>query len=160
MFHYVLLQSEWLFSWQKCSTKFCPKVQHHFNEHIVSFDIYNYCYNDSGWHISCNAGFLVVNNLFAFFPLQAANVQKKLVNFQIPLFLRFLNLLINDSIFLLDEALQVPYDAYYIYLYLHFLLVEKHSRLNCVGMRVVMWGWGWGQEHKKEWKEGWGKSLV
>lgn len=36
----------------------------------------------------------------------AANVQKKLVNFQIPLFLRFLNLLINDSIFLLDEALQ------------------------------------------------------
>lgn len=37
---------------------------------------------------------------------EAANVQKKLVDFQIPLFLRFLNLLINDSIFLLDEALQ------------------------------------------------------
>lgn len=40
------------------------------------------------------------------FAEDAANVQKKLVNLQIPLFLRFLNLLINDSIFLLDEALQ------------------------------------------------------
>ena len=48
------------------------------------------------------------NSTFSLFlPFQAANVQKKLVNLQIPLFLRFLNLLINDSIFLLDEALQV-----------------------------------------------------
>lgn len=37
---------------------------------------------------------------------EASNVQKNRSNLKIPTFLRFLNLLINDSIFLLDEALQ------------------------------------------------------
>lgn len=37
---------------------------------------------------------------------EAANIQKNSITVQIPIFLRFLNLLINDSIYLLDEALQ------------------------------------------------------
>ena len=59
------------------------------------------------FHCDAFKEFNISSYFSLFFPDQAANVQKKLVNLQIPLFLRFLNLLINDSIFLLDEALQV-----------------------------------------------------
>jgi len=45
----------------------------------------------------------------------AVEAEVNIENTDPPLFLRFINLLVNDAIFLLDEALDVSYPSYILF---------------------------------------------
>lgn len=96
------------------------------------------------WGLSvdpCPAIGTVLQNLLFSLPLQALAdyASENLEAMNPPLFLRFLNLLMNDAIFLLDEAIQVGLSLHSISITLrssHFLGTIQTSRtgLACLAL--------------------------